>query len=228
MALTNRQVRVKVNLAKAFPDPLVDFHSGQPAESVRGNATRFEFGFFKTADVVASLTNVESLNLRLMASQTDDTILADKTILLADLDLTMTAETWLDETKEHAVFELDNAEMNLDTQGKRRTLWLVVTAILDSGSELTLAGGDFFLHEDNNEAADPPPENPGVALTVEQGDARYLQIGEEANPNSGFKTVLNEDGGLELAVWNQTRSIYQILRIVGAAGSETLTFTDIA
>lgn len=226
MPLTKRQCRIAANVAAPFPSPLLDFYSSQTAETVRGNATRFEFGFFRANGAAYDLSNVDSLSMRLMASQTVATILADKTLDLADLDLTLTAETWADGTKQHAVFEFSNAEMNIDPSGERRTVWLVVTAILDNGSELTLGGSKFFIHEDNNGAADPPPENPGTAITLEEADARYLTL-SSGGTDSAVKFVENSLGGRELALWNETREVYQILRITGAVGSETLTFTDI-
>lgn len=225
-ALNRRIVRISCTVPGVFPAALIAVGTNRTAESVRSNATRFEFGFFNAAGVACDLANVESLNLKLQPSQDDETgVLADQTITV--LDLTTTAETWADGTKQHAVFELSNAEMNLAVDSSPRSLWLVVTAIMDDGYEYTLTGGIFNLHEDNNAAGDPPPENPGTALTLEQGDARYLVIGGEALPDNGFTIVDGGTGGFELALWNSTRSIYQIVRITGAAGSETITFTDI-
>ncbi len=228
MALTKRIVRIACTLPGIFPSsPWLAVNTERTPESVRANATRFEFGFFTAAGVAHSLTNVESLNLRIMPSQTDETeVLADQTV--TSIDNTMAANTWADGSKQHAVFTFTNAEMNLEVGASSpKSLWLVVTAIMDDGTEYTFAGGVFLLHEDNNAAADPPPENPGTAITLEQADARYLPITAGDGDANGFMIVPNSEDGMELALWNETRSIYQILRITGAAGSETLTFTDI-
>lgn len=170
--LTSRRVRCRVTVGAPFTTtPLSDAFTSQTLESVRGNATRFEFGFFDVLGTALDLSEVQSLNLKLQPSQTVDSPLADKTITV--LDLTLDAATWDDGSKEHAVFQFSNAEMNIDPQGERRTLWLVITAITIGGDEVTLTGGAFFLHEDNNGSLATPPENPGAYLTVEQGDARY-------------------------------------------------------
>lgn len=227
MALSKRIVRIKATVPGVIPAAMVAVGTDRSPESVRGNATRFELGLFDRAGAVHNVSNVESLNLKLQPGQMDSSgVLADKTISV--LDNTLDTTTWDNGTKQHAVFELTNAEMNLAmVSGSPRTLWLVVTAIMVDATEYTLIAGNFLLHEDNNAAGPPPPENVGTPITIEQADARYLPISAGDGDANGFMTVENEDGGVELALWNETRSIYQILRITGAAGSETLTFTDI-
>lgn len=42
-----------------------------------------------------------------------------------------------------------------------------------------------------------------------------------SNSNSGMRLLFNSAGGLELGLWNATLGIYQVVRISGAAGSET-------
>lgn len=176
MILTSRTVRAKVSYGAPFArTPLVDTATNATIESARGNATKFQFGFFDTADEPLDLSEVDSLNLKIQPAQTPGgSVLADKTLAAEDLDLAMTAETWADGTAQHAEFSLTNAEMNIDPQGPKRTVWAVITAIMAGGEEVTLGAGAFVIHEDNNTAADPPPENPGTAITLEQADARYL------------------------------------------------------
>lgn len=170
--LTSRRVRCRVPVGAPFTTtPLQDAFTSQTLESVRGNATRFEFGFFDVIGTPLDLSEVESLNLKLQPSQTVDSPLADKTI--TTLDLSLDAATWDDGSKQHAVFQFSNAEMNINPQGERRALWLVITAITTGGDEITLTAGWFFLHEDNNGSLATPPENPGAYMTLEQGDARY-------------------------------------------------------
>lgn len=238
--LTSRRVRCSAIVGSVFASsPLTDVFTAQNIETVRGNATRFEFGFFDFSGVAMDLSSVESLNLKIQPDQVTPGVLADKTISV--LDLTMDAESWADGTKEHALFELSNAEMNIDPDTTSRPLWLVVTAITTAGDEVTLCGGTLLLKEDNNGTADPPPEFPGTSITLEQADARYLHIGDEQPitpeqqeialnnlgfnaADSGMKFVKNSSDTYELALWNDTQSIYQILRITGAAGSEQITF----
>jgi hypothetical protein len=70
---------------------------------------------------------------------------------------------------------------------------------------VTLAGGSLILHEDNNAAADPPPENPGTAITLEQADARYaaiLRTAAQGNPNIQTLTVTGSltDGDVSVTI----------------------------
>lgn len=177
--ILQRLIRSRVTVGAPFAStPLLDVaFDNQSIETVRGNATRMEFGFFSTGGDVLDLSEVQSLNLKLQPSQTQAGILADKTLAAAALDLTLDDSTWADGSKAHAVFRFSNAEMNISVGTGQRALWLVITAILANGDEVTLCGGTMTLHEDNNSAGDPPPENPGTALTVEQGDARYQPLG---------------------------------------------------
>ena len=188
--ITKRRVRCAAQVNAPFiTTPLTDFYHRQNIETVQGNSTRFEFGFLTQEGEIYDMSNVESLNLKLLPSQTEAGALADQTLAAADLDLTVNAETWADGSKQHAVFAFTNGEMNLPTgTTARKVLWLVVTAILTDGSENTLAAGNLVLHEDNNATSDPPPENPGTAITLEQADARYAALADGRLP------VLELDG----------------------------------
>jgi hypothetical protein len=115
-----------------------------------------------------------------MAGRLSAVVLADKTI--TSFDDTLASSTWTDASKQHGVFDFTNAEMNLAVEGSGSEFWIVFTAILSSGEERTLQAGNLMIYEDNNEAADPVPENTGTALTLEQGDARYIN---EEDGNSG-------------------------------------------
>lgn len=189
--ITKRRVRCAATVDAPFGTMLQDFYNGQQIESVKGNATRFEFGFLNLAGEIYDLSNVQTLNLKIKTSQTVNTSLADQTLAAEDLDLTTTLETWKDGTQQHAVFVLSNAEMNLPVSATKAVLWLVVTAILADGSEFTLTGGNITLHQDNNDAADPAPENPGTALTIDQADARYPLLTQVAPPLQLYRVPRN-------------------------------------
>jgi hypothetical protein len=173
--LASRIVRSKINVRARFgATALVDVATNSTIESVRGNATIFQFGFFDHLSAVYDLSEVESLTLKIQPSQTPGgSTLVSQTLAAAALDLTLDATTWGNETKQHAVFSFTNAQMNFTIGATRKSFWLVITAILTDGKEVTLAGGDFILHEDNNATAGVPDENPGTAITLEQADARY-------------------------------------------------------
>ena len=170
--LESRTVRAAITVGQPFATTrLIDVATGQMIETVRGNYTRFEFGFFDAAGTALDLSEIQSLNLKLQPSQTEDGVLADQTLTV--LDNTLTAGTWADGTKQHAVFEFTNAAMNIDPAGTVRQLWLVLTGLTTTGREITPIGSSMLLHEDNNGSLATPPENPGSYLTVDQGDARY-------------------------------------------------------
>ncbi len=173
--LESRTVRAAITVGQPFATTrLIDVATGQMIETVRGNYTRFEFGFFDAAGAALDLSEIESLNLKLQPSQTEDGVLADQTITV--LDNTLTAGTWADGTKQHAVFEFGNAAMNIDPEGTVRQLWLVLTGLTTTGREITPIGSSMLLHEDNNGSLATPPENPGSYLTVDQGDARFAPL----------------------------------------------------
>lgn len=173
MTLTSRRVRCRTTVGAPFASsPLTDVFTTQGLESVRGNNTTFQFGFFDPTGAVLDLTGVQSINLKIQPSQTVDGVLVDQTT--TTFDNTLTTSTWADLSKQHVVFALTSAQTNLALGGAaKRDLWLVLTAITTAGAEITLAGGTFTLHEDNNGSTATPPAYPGAYLTVDQGDARY-------------------------------------------------------
>jgi hypothetical protein len=194
--LESRTIRAAITVGAPFATTrLIDVATGQMIETVRGNFTRFEFGFFNVAGVALDLSDIESLNLKLQPSQTVAGLLADQTITV--LDNTLTAETWADGSKQHAVFEFSNAEMNIDPQGEVRQLWCVLTGITTTGREITPIGSSMLLHEDNNGTADPAPENPGTAITMEQADARYPRAIARTLAQGPPENVVLALGGIE-------------------------------
>lgn len=227
--LRSRIVRCKVNVRSRVGDPLLNVANNATIEGVRGNATEFQFGFFDHTGEIYDLSEVQSLNLKIQPSQTPGgSVLADQTLAAEELDLTCTGSTWDDETKQHATFSFTNAQMNLDLGGaKVKTFWLVVTAILESGDEVTVAAGDFRMVEDNNATAGDPDENPGTLLTLEQADARYLpavplaltSVPSTADVGTNGRIVFQPDGSETIA------DGYTIIFEADAV-TETWTFRD--
>ena len=164
--LTKKTIRTKL-------DTSLDASSTLDIKIWKGNATDFEVGVFDGADVL-SLAEVTSVNMKVQPSQVDDTTLMDSTVAAVDIDDTLTASTWDDGTKQHATFSFTNAQTNLAITCPIGTFWIVFTAILTGGEEVTLSAGVFELHEDNNETAGDPDVNPGSPLSIEEADARYV------------------------------------------------------
>lgn len=78
----------------------------------------------------------------------------------------------------------------------------------------------------NNEPAAPGVE---LAKKVPEEYVSYPTAGDSIGglANDAFGTGTNEDGGRDLTVWNQTRNVFQRVRISGTAGNETLLFIDL-
>jgi len=171
-----RTIRQKLDIDSDTP---LDFSAW------RNNSTIFEIAVYQGTSV-ADISDVESINLKIRPSRVSETILADQTDSV--FDETLTNATWLDGTKQHASFTFTNSEMNLDLDSQYEAeFWIVFTAILDGGEERTLATGTITFKEDNNGAGDPPEENLGTAITLEQADARYLlgtKMERSQTPNS--------------------------------------------
>lgn len=193
--LASRIVRAKLTVGAAIGStPIKDVGTNQTVETYRGNATTFQFTAFDTADAVIDLADVQSVTMRIRASRTyGSTVLAEQTLAAEDLDLTTDSESWADKTKQHMEFIFTNSEMNLDPGAEKKSLWLAVTAFLTDGSEVTLGANTITFWEDNNAAADPPPENLGTAITLEEGDARWVKTEDltedgALNPDQPLKT----------------------------------------
>jgi hypothetical protein len=122
-----------------------------------------------------ALADVESMTLRIRASRDAAEVLAEKVVLAADLDLTPTLNEWTAGTDAHAIFDLSAAELNLTLGGPTRRMWVTVQALIDDGVStpytLLLLADYVELWEDGSSAADPPPENPGTAATLDDVEA---------------------------------------------------------
>lgn len=138
----------------------------------QANATNIDFAIYMGSKV-ADISDLTSINVKVRPSRQSSKILADKTS--ATFDNSLTDSTWRDGSKQHARLFFTNAELNLTIPNDHcsSTFWVVVTAMLTGGNERTLATGYLTMSKDNNNAADPPPTNPGTAITVEQANGLY-------------------------------------------------------
>lgn len=188
MAATHQRVlRIKLDLSKI--EHVLDL------QTWRGNETRFELGLFKDGKVVDT-SGIESVNCKIRSGRLSEVILADKTVVLSDTELTSVA--WASAESASAEMSFTNSEMNLELAGREcAKFYIVFTAVGVGGGEQTLAAGEIKFLEDNNGAGDPPAENPGAALTLGQADARYLQDvdvlavveGEYGDPGADFVRI---------------------------------------
>jgi hypothetical protein len=118
-----------------------------------------------------ALADVESMTLRIRASRDAAEVLVESVVDAADIDVDPTLAQWTAGTHAHAIFDLSSAQLNLDLGGPTRRMWVTVQALIDDGVStpytLLLLADYVELWEDGSSAADPPPENPGTAATLD-------------------------------------------------------------
>lgn len=128
----------------------------------------------------------------------------------------------------------DNDERFLDCMAEFR--WLESGKKHRSQTIDTVVSNDVLKDADGTPTSLPTPEDWIQARALlfdreqEIDDAsidQLLQNLRMTSADGGLRILRNAAGGLELALWNETQAIYQILRITGAAGSETLTISDL-
>ena len=163
--LTRKRIRLQV-LADQ-DGPVKDYLTGATPTLWRGNDVQIELGLFFGADVV-NVSNISSITLEAKASQTtsDAPVIAQTVDVL---DNTLTASTWTDRSKQHALIALTAAETNLDLDGAvEKSYWLTISAITTEGYAITLGYSSLLIREDNAGTAASPPTNDPTYFTAEQ------------------------------------------------------------
>lgn len=147
----------------------------------RANPAKFRIGILDGVTPI-NIDNATSINLRVQPSQTENNPVIDQTVASSDptWNDTITQAGWENGTEEHLIVELSSNQTNIDLEGLvSKTYFAVLTAFINDGGEtveITLGTGNFIILEDNNAAADPPPENPGTAATLDQLNAAIAGI----------------------------------------------------
>ena len=179
MAIGTNKLRIKLTQPSVSQTPIA-------LNVWRGNATDLEFAIYDSAGV-ADISTIQSITLRVKEDRLIETSLIDETV--SAFDATLDDASWLDGTKQHATYDLTNADMMRDLGNTTtKSFWIVFVALLDDGSELTLGAGNLTIHEDNSDASPITPSTAGTALTLEQADARYIN---EGDGNSGDMLAAN-------------------------------------
>ncbi len=160
--------------------PLLDFYTNATPQGWVRAATQFEIALASGGGLV-DVTNLASVTIEAVpCANKDGARVFSKTLAGSALDPGLTEATWAEGSRQHALFVLTSAEMNvaLPSGADRADFWLVVTAITTAGDPLVCGTGRLVLADDgtfNN--APPPPANPGAGITIDQADARYLRAG---------------------------------------------------
>jgi hypothetical protein len=173
--ISRRRIRLKLDVAKATSYKHLDVNTSQNPEHWRGNDLQFELGICFN-DTLSDISNLASITLEVKdaSAEAGTAALMSKTILAADLDPTLNAASWADQTKQHALVIFTGAEANIAAASN---YWLVVSAITTDvpGRTITLGVATFAVVEDRTGATTVPQVNQGVAYTQAEADARYIQ-----------------------------------------------------
>jgi hypothetical protein len=169
-----------------------DAKTSQVPKLWRGNDVQFEIGVFYGNDIM-SIEDLASMTLQVRDGRTG-TVQMSKTIDAADMDNTLDADTWEDESKQHALISFTGAETSLSLGSSGETskdLWMVVAAQTTNtpAREITLAAGTFTIEEDGYGTGDTPPTPEDDYYTQAESDARYM-----LQSDAGVKTRWHTDG----------------------------------
>jgi hypothetical protein len=129
---------------------VVDKLTGQAAIVWRGVPVSVEFALFVDSTIVDDKSNLTAVYFELHSPRTS-LPLVQKTILAADLDVTISEANWNDGTKEHGTFELTPDDTQVDmasaTDDKRVLSW-VIHAVTTDGDYITCGVGQITIEED--------------------------------------------------------------------------------
>jgi hypothetical protein len=134
------RIRLAVQVtAPSEVEEITDKITGQSPDFWRGTDLQFELGFFWDAD---SLKELDISNFATIRLDIRDPInrrgpaIISETIGQVDMDPAMTAETWADDTRQHAKIVVSKAKTFIDMLGKNeRDLLLVLSVVMISGDE---------------------------------------------------------------------------------------------
>jgi len=169
--LATRRIRLKIDAAQATSDAFMDVNTSKTPELWKGNDVKFEIGMFFDEAIVADISNIASLTIKVKESdaKTGDSLMTKTIASLSNI----TAETWADGSAQHAAVEFSSAETNI-AEG---TYWIVVYVLTNDepAKEVTLGCSTFKIAEDGSGGAADAEASAGQAYTKEDSDARYVQ-----------------------------------------------------
>lgn len=182
----------------------------------KGVACQFEVGFFSFGTIL-DLSNIASLTLQVFASQSDTTVLMEKTLASGSFSATIAEDDWDAGTAQHALFSFTEQETNLAAG----TYWLVISGITNAGRVLDYLIADFTIYQDQaGEPTAPAAEPPDVAITLSQAQAIFVakhgNLSREAQGSDGafyeycddtakwHKRTLQLVDGAVTRAWDQT------------------------
>lgn len=143
---TIQRERVRLPLELTVKSPVNDKLTADVPRIWRGVDLQIEVALFHDG-VLVDVTNIASLRLRIRpASNRTGADVLDKTVAsMANI----TQANWDNNTAQHALFTLTNAEMELDLGGtNEKEFWASFTATLTSGEKITFGAAKLKILED--------------------------------------------------------------------------------
>jgi hypothetical protein len=181
MALQAKRIRLKADAGKKTSEYIQDVFTSSTPELWRGNDVRFEVGLFLKNVLITDISNINSLTLEVktMAALAGAPVMT-KTVAAAAMDASLSAETWADSTKQHALVEFSSAETNVDLGNNSYVdFWLVVSVVTTAGKQITIQSTILRIAEDGAGSAGAAPEFQDNHFTKGETDARYVQKHED-------------------------------------------------
>lgn len=172
---------------------------GSPPLIWRGTTVVWQIGLFVGALPIDDKTNLQTLYLEIHSPRSSHPLL-QKSVAAADLDATVTAETWVSGTKQHASIELSAEETQFEIQdgsNDSKNLWFVCHVVTTAGKRITCGGGQITVEED--------------------GAQNGLAVVPQTDPSFRIK-----DGNIQL--WNPTQQKFQTFYPDGLPGQERIVF----
>ena len=189
LQLVRQRLRLRADERSRLP--LLDNYTNATPQGWTRAATQFEVAL-ASGGALVDVGNLSSVTLE--ASPYNDRKgprVFSQTLAGSTLDNTLTEAHWTDGTQQHARFVFSGTEMNLALNGAIRTdLWLVVSAVTNTGDALVCGTGRMTMAEDGTFAdASAAPPNAPVLLTMDQADARYVRPAGTLNLAPGITAV---------------------------------------
>lgn len=178
--LQGKRLRLALNAASynSFTDQLTGQAVQFPISDLRVEVGLF-FGRQNSALELVDLANLASLTMTVKAIGAgnsapagDAATLMEAVVLAAAMDATLTAETWADFSKQHAVFEFAEAEVNNLDPG---SVWVVFTALLTDGKRVPIQFGAMKVVEDGYAGAGTTPVEAGTAYSKAEADTLFIK-----------------------------------------------------
>lgn len=176
--LTSKVVRLALNAASfsGFTDQLTNGPVKFPIADLRIEAAAF-FGKINTTLALVDISNWVSITCTFKALAASDAPpagdaanLAQKTVLAAALNGSLTAPQWDALTHQHVAFDFTEAEINNITVGK---VWCVFTVLLDTGKVIPIQFGIMEAVQDGYASAGTTAPEAGTAYTKAEALALF-------------------------------------------------------